>query len=53
MTNSPVASHEVGGILSIKNGVFFEKEDFLKKTVFFFYTRISVKYAVYLNIKKS
>jgi hypothetical protein len=31
--------------------VFFEKEVF-GKTVFFFYSRISVKNAVYLNIKK-
>jgi hypothetical protein len=45
-----ISPHQ-GGILSIKTQ-FFEKEVF-EKTVYFFYSRISVKNAVFLNIQKS
>jgi hypothetical protein len=41
----------LGGILSIKTA-FYEKK-FLEKTVFFFYSRISVTKAFFLKIKKS
>jgi hypothetical protein len=38
------------GILSFKNDV-FEKDDFFEKTVFLFYSRISAKNAIFLNIQ--